>query len=132
MKVLSLGWMGIRTARAVAMAAFYRDVLGLELIGTNATSTRFRLLDGTEVHVYVSEDAEHAFFGVGPVVAFEVESFRAAHQALEMAGTEFIYPVPQRAHGKAWQHFRAPDGNVYEIIGPDDMGSASSAEVVEG
>ena len=26
---------------------------------------------------------------------------------------------PQRADGQMWQHFRAPDGNVYEIIGPE-------------
>ena len=36
------------------------------------------------------------------------------------AGIEFIYyPEPQRASGRIWQHFRAPDGNVYEIIGND-------------
>lgn len=34
----------------------------------------------------------------------------------------FIYPEPQRQAGQAWQHFRAPDGNVYELIGPDDVG----------
>ena len=37
------------------------------------------------------------------------------------AGIEFLYPEPQRQAGKAWQHFRAPDGNVYEIIGVDDL-----------
>lgn len=26
---------------------------------------------------------------------------------------------------RAWQHFRAPDGNIYEIIGPDDVGGVS-------
>jgi hypothetical protein len=37
------------------------------------------------------------------------------------AGIEFLYPEPQRQAGKIWQHFRAPDGNVYEIIGEDDF-----------
>jgi hypothetical protein len=45
----------------------------------------------------------------------------AAHAALTEADIEFLYDRPQRAHGRAWQHFRAPDGNVYEIIGPDDL-----------
>jgi hypothetical protein len=37
---------------------------------------------------------------------------------------------PQRANGLAWQHFRAPDGDVYEIIGPDDPGDV--ADPAEG
>jgi hypothetical protein len=37
-------------------------------------------------------------------------------------GTEFIYEEPQRASGRIWQHFIAPDGNVYEIIGNDVAG----------
>jgi hypothetical protein len=35
------------------------------------------------------------------------------------AGIEFLYLEPERQAG--WQHFRAPDGNVYEIIGPDGI-----------
>jgi catechol 2,3-dioxygenase-like lactoylglutathione lyase family enzyme len=116
-----VGWLGIRTARANDMSAFYRDVLGLELVAEDSTSTRFRLGDGTEAHVYTAGDAEHEFFGTAPVVGFQVDSFRAAHDALSRAGTEFMYPRPQRLGGKAWQHFRAPDGNIYEIIGPDDI-----------
>ena len=34
------------------------------------------------------------------------------------AGIEFIGD-PQRDGGLAWNHYRAPDGNVYEIIGSD-------------
>jgi hypothetical protein len=50
-----------------------------------------------------------------------VQSFKTAREAMIAAGIEFIYPEPQRKDGRAWQHFRAPDGNVYEIIGMDDL-----------
>lgn len=119
-KVLSIGWLGVRTDRDSAMAAFFRDVLGLEPI-QGGTGHRFRLHDGTEAHVYPGDDRDHDFFGGGPVVGFAVASFAAARAALVAAGIEFIYPAPQRLGGRAWQHFRAPDGNVYEIIGPDDL-----------
>jgi len=110
------------------MSGFYRDVLGLELIHEDADASRFRLSDGTEAHVYGAGDAHHGFFGAGPVVGFAVESFAAARAALANARIEFLYPEPQREGGRAWQHFRAPDGNVYEIIGPDDLdGAARSA-----
>jgi hypothetical protein len=131
MKVLSLGWMGVRTPHSAAMSKFCRDVLCLDVLMEDSTSSRFRLHDGTEAHVYAAADSEHAFFGDGPVIGFEVESFRNARDALARAGIEFIYPVPQRVGGRAWQHFRAPDGNVYEIIGPDDLNNAPTTEPSE-
>jgi len=121
MKVLSLGWLGVRTAQFEAMSAFYRDVLGLEKIGEDSSSSRFLLADQTEVHVYGGFDEFHTFFGSAPVVAFQVESFREAQTRMLESGIAFLYPEPQRHAGRAWQHFRAPDGNVYEIMGPDDL-----------
>ena len=66
---------------------------------------------------------DHDFFGSAPVIGFAVDSFPEVHAAMTAAGTEFIYPEPQRAGGRAWQHFRGPDGNIYEVIGPDDQGT---------
>jgi catechol 2,3-dioxygenase-like lactoylglutathione lyase family enzyme len=129
MAVRSLGWLGVRTPNAAAMTAFYRDVLQLEVILERPGATWFRLGDGAEVHVYGPDDEDHDFFGSSPVAGFLVDSFRAARAALEVSGVEFIYAEPRRAEGRAWQHFRAPDGNVYEIIGPDDLGGATDEAV---
>jgi catechol 2,3-dioxygenase-like lactoylglutathione lyase family enzyme len=130
-KVLSLGWLGVRTGQSSDMSAFYRDVLGLEPIQQGGKGDRFRLHDGTEAHVYPGDDSDHAFFGDGPVVGFAVASFAAARAALVSAGVEFIYREPQRQAGRAWQHFRAPDGNIYEIIGPDDLEQKPNLRVKE-
>ena len=119
MKVVRLGWMGAKTRQFDSMNAFYRDVLGLEVLSIDDSSGRFRLQDGTEVHVYGPKDKDHEFFGEGPVVAFQVGNFAVAQARLLAAGVDFIYPTPQRAAGRIWQHFRAPDGNVYELIGDD-------------
>jgi catechol 2,3-dioxygenase-like lactoylglutathione lyase family enzyme len=86
---------------------------------TPSMSVAAKLQDGTEVHVYGPKDKDHGFFGEGPVVAFQVDNFAVAQARLLAAAVEFIYPEPQRAAGKIWQHFRAPDGNVYELIGDD-------------
>jgi len=123
MKVRSLGWLGVRTASAAAMCDFCRDVLKLELLPNPSSGTRFELSDGTEIHVYGPDDTDHEFFGTSPVVGLMVESFASAHAHMTERGVEFLYPDPQRHGGKAWHHFRAADGNVYEIIGPDDLGS---------
>jgi len=119
--VQSLGWLGVRTSNAEALCAFYREVLQLTAFQSDSTSTRFRLADGTEVHVYNSRDIDHRFFGQSPVVGLRVTSFAATRNAMLHAGVEFLSPEPERQAGLAWQHFRAPDGNVYEIIGPDDI-----------
>ena len=119
MKVVRLGWMGAKTQQFEKMNAFYRDVLGLEVLSIDGSSGRFRLQDGTQVHVYGPNDKDHEFFGEGPVIAFQVDNFADAQARLLAAGVEFIYPEPQRAAGKIWQHFRAPDRNVYELIGDD-------------
>jgi catechol 2,3-dioxygenase-like lactoylglutathione lyase family enzyme len=112
----SLAWLGVKTARSAEMAAFYRDVLGLEVLRDEPGDARFRLGDGTEVHVYGDEDDDHAFFGPGPVVAFWVDDFAVTRVRMEEAGIRFIGPV-QREGDTVWNHFEGPDGNIYEIMG---------------
>jgi catechol 2,3-dioxygenase-like lactoylglutathione lyase family enzyme len=115
--IRSLGWLGVRTDHFAAMAAFYANVLGLECLSREPDDARFRLADGTEIHVYGPGDDDHAFFGAGPVVAFRVADFASTRARMIEAGAEFIGPI-QTDGAVAWNHFRAPDGNVYEIIGP--------------
>jgi catechol 2,3-dioxygenase-like lactoylglutathione lyase family enzyme len=116
--VRSVGFVGVRTAAFAEMAALYRDVLGLEPIHERDGAAWFRAADGTSIHVYDVDDADHDFFGSGPVVGLVVDDFDATRTAMEAAGITFI-GEPQREGGTAWNHYRGPDGNVYEIIGPD-------------
>ena len=116
--IRSLRFLGVRTDAFAAMVALYRDVLGLPPTRERPGAAWFRAADGSSIHVYDSTDADHDFFGAGPVVGLEVDDFDACRAAMVAAGIEFI-GEPQRADGVAWNHFRGPDGNVYEIIGPD-------------
>jgi catechol 2,3-dioxygenase-like lactoylglutathione lyase family enzyme len=116
MKVTSLGWLGVRTANFLETAAFYRDVLGLECLVDRPDDARFRLADGTEVHVYGPSDEDHAFFGIGPVVGLVVDDFDAARARMVAAGIAFVRSV-QQDETMTWNHFVGPDGNVYELIG---------------
>jgi catechol 2,3-dioxygenase-like lactoylglutathione lyase family enzyme len=113
--VYSLGWLGVRTDRFGQTVALYRDVLGLEPFHADETSVRFRLRDGTELHVYGPADENHRFFGTAPVVGLAVEDAAATRERLEAAGVDFLTEL-ERDGGAAWCHFRGPDGNVYEII----------------
>ena len=115
MEVRGLVWLGVRTPKFQEMAGFYRDVLGLSAFQEDATSARFRLPNRTEIHVYGPADEDHRFFGPGPVVGLLVDDVDSARARMEAAGIEFIGPI-QREGDTSWNHFRGPDGNVYEIM----------------
>jgi catechol 2,3-dioxygenase-like lactoylglutathione lyase family enzyme len=115
MSVRSLVWMGVRTHEFQRMVELYRDVMGLELTHQTEHAVWFRLGDGNEVHVYAQSDEDHDFFGTGPVVGFLVDDFAATRARMSDAGIECI-GQPQEEAGVIWNRYRAPDGNIYEIM----------------
>ena len=118
--VRSVGFLGVRTNAFEEMAALYRDVLGLKPIVERPGAVWFKADDGTSIHVYAEDDGDHQFFGQGPVVGLVVEDFDATRDAMLAAGIGFIGD-PQRDNGVVWNHYRGPDGNVYELISADRL-----------
>ena len=55
-------------------------------------------------------------FGTGPVVGFLVDDFDESRRQLEAAGAEIVSSYGPNEDGYEAIHFRAPDGNVYEIL----------------
>lgn len=117
MNVEGLGWPGIRTHRFEETLRFFREVISLEQTRAGRDVAGFRFPDGIEMEVWRPDGEFHSFFGTGPVVGFRVGDVGAARARMEAEGVEFVGPV-QRSEGAAWSHFRGPDGNVYETIGP--------------
>ena len=120
MDVKGLSWLGLRTAQFEEMVTFFRDVMGMQPIRDEPEIVGFQMIDGTQMELYRPEEEFHAFITTGPVVAFRVENVEAARTTMEAAGIEFLGPI-QRAGKTSWNHFRAPDGTVFEILSkPDD------------
>jgi len=111
MKVNGLGWVGTRTERAEALALFYQDVLGLGLVHTETDFWVFELPDGNHVEVFGRQHPGKEHFETGPVAGFGVTDLVGAVQELREAGIELLGEP-----GPTWQHFRGPDGNVYELV----------------
>jgi hypothetical protein len=99
------------------MVPLFRDVLGVPIVRRFDGLVGFKLADGTILELYGPDDDFHAFFETGPVVAFEVDNFDDTQAAMIAAGVDFIGDI-QRRDGVGWQHFRAPDGTILEIVGP--------------
>jgi catechol 2,3-dioxygenase-like lactoylglutathione lyase family enzyme len=111
MRVTGLGWVGTRTDRDGELAAFYEDVLGLRPSHTEPGFRVYTLPDGRTVEVFGPEYPGKEHFTPGPVAGFAVEDLPAAVAELRAAGVELLGEP-----GPTWQHFRGPDGNVYELV----------------
>jgi hypothetical protein len=104
----------------VATVRLYRDLLGLEMVqDRGAESVRFRLPDGAELHVYGPDDADHLDFGDRACVGLEVPDVDEVRRLLEAARVDVLDEETERDGALAWFHYRAPDGSVQEVIGPD-------------
>jgi predicted enzyme related to lactoylglutathione lyase len=114
MRVKRIGWAGTRTGQYPAMVAFLQEVLGLTASQERPDFTAFRLPEGGTFEVFGPPDQDHPYFTTGPVVGFVVDDLTAAVRELEAAGVELLGGQVDE-HGRGWRHFRAPDGNVYEL-----------------
>jgi hypothetical protein len=123
--VLAVRFIGVRTERFAETVAVDRDALGLATIHEADGAVWFALADGTQVHVYGPPEDDHTFFGDAPCVGYLVEDFAAARAALLAAGCAFDFGEPEVDGDATWNHYRAPDGNVYEIIGRASGSEAS-------
>ena len=119
MRVKGLVWLGLRTTQFGETVKFLRDVMGMEQIRDEAQIAGFQLTNNTEVEVYRMEEEFHSFFTTGPVVAFLVDDVDVARATMEAAGIEFLGPI-QRSGGASWNHFKAPDGTIFEISRKSD------------
>lgn len=121
MKVNGLGWAGTKTANDTEMVNFLTEVMGIDAHEAADGLHVFCMPDGSYFEVFGPSNEGHECFTTGPVVGFHVDDLDNAVQALSAANIELL--GGQRYHsGHGWMHFRAPDGNVYEVFqpGPDE------------
>jgi catechol 2,3-dioxygenase-like lactoylglutathione lyase family enzyme len=111
--------MGLRTPQFDEMVTFFRDVMGMEPGRDEPGIARFQMTDGASLELYRIDEEFHAFFTTGPVVAFRVNDVTASRATMEAAGIKFIGPVQSIGETK-WNHFRAPDGTIFEILSKPD------------
>ena len=114
MQVTGIGWAGTRTEAYRPMVEFLTTVLGLTVAHQDEDVTAFELPSRERFEVFGPDEEDHQHFTTGPVVGFVVQDLPAAVAELERAGVELLGGEVDEA-GEGWRHFRAPDGNVYEL-----------------
>jgi catechol 2,3-dioxygenase-like lactoylglutathione lyase family enzyme len=108
--------MGVRTREFAAMVKLFRDALGLELTHAEEEFVVLRTQDGDRVEIFGPNWTYNRQFSSAPVVGFLVDDMDEARNLLRKAGLELIGEVKKGENGYAWQHFRGPDGNIYELV----------------
>ncbi len=117
---MRLGPVLVMTPDLDAALDFYGEALGLPLSGREPNQLRFDL-GGASLLVFRCERPapEHRHGAdAASVVTFEVESLDASILALKARGVEFIHDQPGQnpAAGFSYAAFRAPGGNVHELV----------------
>jgi catechol 2,3-dioxygenase-like lactoylglutathione lyase family enzyme len=115
MQIVKLAWVGTRTDNAEPTVAFFHDVLGPRLELDRPGFWMLKLPDGSKVEVFGPDSAINRHFTTGPVAGFLVDDVHAAADELRAAGVEILLEPEIDDSGNAWVHFRAPDGNLYEL-----------------
>lgn len=141
MHVRRISFVGVRTERFDAMAAFARDVLRLEPGHRDDGWAVFQLESGARdlFEVYRPGQYDERLLPADAAevtIAFGVDDLLQARAELIGAGTEIVADVVWAAdafkdpglEGFGWLFFRAPDGNIYAM----QQDHAPSAAVERG
>ncbi len=107
--VRGLVFVGTRTPAATAMRAFSRDVLGLVPRDGDGAAF-FDLPDGSTFAVQATVDLDPAERTVG----FLVDDLDAA--VAELRGAGVVTDDVAETESQRYVHFRAPDGQLYELV----------------
>jgi predicted enzyme related to lactoylglutathione lyase len=115
-QVKVVSWVGIKTDQYASMVAFFRDIIGLEAVAERDDFLVFRTPGGDQVEIFGPKGPNpvEQFAHDQVVAGLLVDDIDAAIAELRDAGVELI-GATNASGGYAWQHFRAPDGKVFDI-----------------
>jgi hypothetical protein len=107
-------WLGGHEDKRVPRhVAFLQAVLRLTTSQQGSDFAAFQLPEGGTFEVVGPRDQDHAHFSTGPVVGSWSTTSPPPSGSWRQPGGAPRGQVDERGGG--WRHFRAPDGNVYEL-----------------
>jgi predicted enzyme related to lactoylglutathione lyase len=117
MRVRGISWVGVKTGSYEAMREFFAGIAGLAIEFERPDFAVFRFPNGDKLEVFGPDAAEppEQFAGNQVVAGLLVDDIDEATGELRAAGIELVGEGGDGGSGYRWQHFRAPDGKVFEL-----------------
>ena len=112
-RVQGIVWTGIQTAQFDEMNRFFRALFGASASREESGFALWSLGNGDIVELYAPGGKPD--FWTAPVVGFQVDDIDAARRDVEAAGAVIVGGYGPNEDGYRSIHFRAPDGNIYEL-----------------
>jgi predicted enzyme related to lactoylglutathione lyase len=118
MRVRAISWVGVKTDAYQPMRDFFAGVAGLALDHEQPDFAIFRFPSGDTLEIFGpgADDPPEQFARNQVVASLLVDDIDAAIEELRAAGIELVGDRRSVVEGYAWQHFRAPDGKVFELV----------------
>ena len=114
MKLLGIVWTGVQTPKFTEMAAFIGNLAGQPPGIEEPGFALWAFPDGDLLELFAAGTKPP--FENAPVVGFLVDDLESARRDLETAGAHILGGYGPNDDGYATIHFRAPDGNIYELV----------------
>ena len=106
--------MGVQTARFDEMATLLRALTGVSPAVEERGFNLWSLANGDLLELFAA--GAKPTFDAAPVVGFLVDDLEASRRDIEAAGATVVGGYGPNEDGYESVHFRAPDGNVYELV----------------
>jgi catechol 2,3-dioxygenase-like lactoylglutathione lyase family enzyme len=119
-EVKGIHFLGVGTEKVSALRSFAVEVLGMRVDGKDTDQfVELAMADGARLEIFgpgAQADSPWQFESNPVVAGFLVDDIEAARDELARTpNVELLGEVGRLPSGYAWQHFRAPDGYVYEL-----------------
>ena len=106
-----IGEVCLLTNDVPGLAAFYRQLLGIENSGCDDAVHQFILTEGTALTVYNDGTVKNNR-NQNICLAFTVDDIEKAYERVSALGARIIEPPTKRPWGAVSMSFRDPDGNL--------------------
>jgi predicted enzyme related to lactoylglutathione lyase len=118
MRVKGISWVGVKTDSYAQMRDFFSGVVGLPVDYEEPDFAVFRFPSGDKLEIFgpAGPNPPEQFARNAVVASLLVEDMDESIAELRAAGIALIGECQSGGDGYFWQHFRAPDGKVFEVV----------------
>ena len=122
MRLMSVGWIGVKVEDRSEAAKFFGETLGIEKLRESEShgATTFRLPNGQVMELFGPNSPEHELHDAVVVAGFEVDDVEAFREEMSAQGVEFVTEIEGGPKHGQWCYFRGPEHCLFQVFSRGD------------